>query len=46
MILQALIGTCFFAGVVAILSVPWMLGADADDHGHEHGHARGHGHGH
>ena len=24
MILTALIGVCFFAGVVAILSIPWM----------------------
>jgi hypothetical protein len=39
MILQSLIGTCFFAGIVAILSVPWMLGAhDQDEHDHAHGH--------
>jgi hypothetical protein len=37
MILQALIGTCFFAGIVAILSVPWMIGAADSDH-ENHGH--------
>lgn len=27
MILGALIGACFFAGIVAILTVPWIVGA-------------------
>jgi len=26
MILDALIGVCFFAGVVCVVSVPWMFG--------------------
>jgi hypothetical protein len=39
MILQSLIGTCFFAGIVAILSVPWMLsGSDNNHDRHGHGH--------
>jgi len=25
MILTALIGVCFFAGVVCVLSIPWMF---------------------
>jgi hypothetical protein len=38
MITEILIGICFFAGVAAILSVPWMHGVDtpADDHHDEH----------
>ena len=28
MIVQALMWACFFAGVVAILSVPWMSGVE------------------
>lgn len=38
MILGSLIGTCFFAGIVAILSVPWMIGPpeDANAHGERH----------
>ena len=26
MIIETLIGVCFFAGIVAILTVPWMAG--------------------
>jgi hypothetical protein len=29
MILEALIGVCFFAALVAVLSVPWTSGVDA-----------------
>jgi len=28
MIIEALIGVCFFAGVVVILSVPWLARVD------------------
>ena len=31
MILEALMGVFFFAGVAALLSVPWMLEADGDE---------------
>ena len=29
MIVTALMGSCFFAAVVAMLSVPWMAGVEA-----------------
>ena len=28
-IISALMGVCFFAGVVAILSIPWMIGTES-----------------
>jgi hypothetical protein len=28
MIVDALMATCFFAAIVALLSVPWMTGVD------------------
>ena len=31
MILDALMATCFFAAIVALLSVPWMIGTEPDD---------------
>jgi hypothetical protein len=35
MILGSLIGTCFFAGIVAILSIPWIIGTpDTDAEAH------------
>jgi hypothetical protein len=30
MILGALIGVCYFAAVVAMLSVPWMIGGESE----------------
>ncbi len=38
MILESLIGACFFAGIVAILSVPWLIAPpqDTDAHGDRH----------
>jgi len=34
MILDALMATCFFGAIVAVLSVPWMVGPEepADRH--------------
>ncbi len=32
MILEALMGTCFFACIVAVLCVPWILGAAGERH--------------
>jgi len=34
MILDALMATCFFAAIVALLSAPWMVGTEepADRH--------------
>ena len=34
MILEALIGVCFFAAVVAILTVPWLSGVDVPSEHH------------
>jgi len=31
MILTTLIGVCFFAGVVAVLSIPWMSGSHSSE---------------
>ncbi len=31
-ILNGLIGACFFAAIVALLSIPWMTGGDPEKH--------------
>jgi hypothetical protein len=38
MILQSLIGTCFFAGIVAILSIPWIIGSHEENSAHSERH--------
>jgi hypothetical protein len=32
MIVDALMATCFFAAIVALLSVPWMTGVETEHH--------------
>jgi hypothetical protein len=38
MIVDALMAACFFAAVVAVLSVPWMTGVDEPSEAHPRHH--------
>jgi hypothetical protein len=38
MIIESLIGVCFFAGVVIVLSIPWLANPDAQAEQHAEHH--------